>query len=249
MLGYNFTLLHCSCRNMRDVDTINFQYDNTLIRAYMLKGATLHNASMLSQPESYAFPSLRYLTKKLSAEPPPSIAVSPPPAGLHATACLTISTPQTQLVPLGVDKSYKPAVHCEAALNQLVQFSIQQQSIAWVSLNVGFPTMPLRLSEVCRGMQRLPSPPRKRISSSGSETSFDMFCRHECSTAQRDRIRLLGIRHVPLRVPRYGCYWPSSTTARASGMFAHHAPNHHSPTDAAVRGWHIDHPSSAGAHK
>jgi hypothetical protein len=52
-----------------------------------------------------------------------------------------------------VDKSYKPVVHCEAALNQLVQFSIQQQSIAWFSLNAGFPTIPLRLSEVCRDLQ------------------------------------------------------------------------------------------------
>jgi hypothetical protein len=94
MLGYNFTLLHRSCCNMGDVDAINHQYDNTLIRAYMSKGATLHNASMLIHPESYAFPSLRYLTKKLSAEPPPSIASSPPPAGLHATAYLAIITPQ-----------------------------------------------------------------------------------------------------------------------------------------------------------
>jgi hypothetical protein len=37
MLGYNFTLLHRSCRNMRDVDAINRQYDSTLIRAYMSK--------------------------------------------------------------------------------------------------------------------------------------------------------------------------------------------------------------------
>jgi hypothetical protein len=58
MLGYNFTLLHRSCRNMRDVDAINRQYDNTLICAYMSKGVTLHNASMLGHPESYAFPSL-----------------------------------------------------------------------------------------------------------------------------------------------------------------------------------------------
>jgi hypothetical protein len=96
MLGYNFTLLHRSYRNMHDVDAINRQYDNTLICAYISKGATLHNVSVLSHPESYAFPSLRFLTKKLSAEPPPSISVSPPPAGLHVTACLTISTPQTQ---------------------------------------------------------------------------------------------------------------------------------------------------------
>jgi hypothetical protein len=89
MLGYNFTLLHRSCRNLRDVDAINRQYDNTLIRAYMSKGATLHNA---------------YLTKKLAAEPPPTTAVLPPAAGLHVTSCLTISTPQTQLAPLGVDK-------------------------------------------------------------------------------------------------------------------------------------------------
>jgi hypothetical protein len=44
-------------------------------------------------------------------------------------------------------------MHCEAALNQLVQFSIQQQSIAWVSLNAGFPTIRLRLSKVCRDFQ------------------------------------------------------------------------------------------------
>jgi hypothetical protein len=37
MLGYNFTLLHRSCRNMSDVDAINRQYDNTLICAYMSK--------------------------------------------------------------------------------------------------------------------------------------------------------------------------------------------------------------------
>jgi hypothetical protein len=45
----------------------------------------------------------------------------------HHSSCLTISTPKTQSALLGVDKSYKLVVHCEAALNQLVQFSIQQQ--------------------------------------------------------------------------------------------------------------------------
>jgi hypothetical protein len=72
-------------------------------------------------------------------------------------------------VPLGVDKSYKPAVHCEAALNQLVQFSIQHKSLAWVSLNTGFPSTPLRLSEVCRDFQghlasKNPAADQKRLS-------------------------------------------------------------------------------------
>jgi hypothetical protein len=246
MLGYNFTLLHRSCRNMSDVDAINRQYDNTLIRDYMSKGATLHNASMLSHPESYAVPSLRYLTKKLAAESPPTTAVLPPAAGLHVTSCLTISTPQTQSAPLGVDKSYKPVVHCEAALNHMVQLSIQHQSIAWVSLNAGFPTIPLRLSELCRDFQfhlagKYPAADQKRLSTCFTGTTV---VQHNVTG-----IHFFGIRHVPLRVSRYGCYWPGSTTAQASRMVAHHAPKHYSPTDAAARSCHLDHTSSAGAHK
>jgi hypothetical protein len=72
MLGCTFTLLYRSCRSMHnddDADAINRQYDNSLILTYISKGAALHNASMISHPESYTIASLRYLTKKLSAEP------------------------------------------------------------------------------------------------------------------------------------------------------------------------------------
>jgi hypothetical protein len=207
MLGYKFTLLHRSCRNMRDVDAINRQYDNTLIRAYMSKGATLHNTSMLSHPESYAVPSLRYLTKKLAAEAPPTTAVLPPATGLHVTSCLTISTPQTQSALLGVEKSYKPVVHCEAALNHLVQLSIQQQSIAWVSLNAGFPTIPLRLSEVCRDFQfhlagEYPAADQKRLSTCFTGTTVvqhnvtgSIFLNQTCSSARVEVWMLLARQH------------------------------------------------------
>jgi hypothetical protein len=98
LLGYNFTVLHRSCKFMRDVDALNRQYSNPLIAQYMAKSATLHQESLQSHLESYAFPSLRYLTHKMAAAPPPASHYNASESLNVAVQCLTVSAPMMRPV-------------------------------------------------------------------------------------------------------------------------------------------------------
>jgi hypothetical protein len=66
---------------------------------------------------------------------------------------ITVISPLVIPLRPGTFTCYKLKVHCEASLNHLVQLSICNQLITWVSLDAAFPTIPLHLSEVCRDFQ------------------------------------------------------------------------------------------------
>jgi hypothetical protein len=135
---------------MRDVDVINRRYENDFIHTYMYTGDSLHNASMIGNPESYADSSLSYLTKKLTAMHPLASTIPLLHTSLSPPLCLEMSVPRTIPTPIGAFSSYQCDRHTEASLNPLVQFSIEDQALIWASLGAGFPTIPLRLSEVCQ---------------------------------------------------------------------------------------------------
>jgi hypothetical protein len=105
---------------------------------------------MTQHPESCAIPSLKFLSKKLAAEPPGADEIVLPQSTIAAFAMLAVSVPQVIPVASKTPKPFQPATTTEASLNTLVQYSIQSQSIMWVCLDAGFPTIPLHLSEVCR---------------------------------------------------------------------------------------------------
>jgi hypothetical protein len=71
MLGYNCTLHHRSHQLMRYVDAIKRRYETGLIKTYTMKQAALHSDSLRCHPNSYAIPNMRYVNRRLSADPPP----------------------------------------------------------------------------------------------------------------------------------------------------------------------------------
>jgi hypothetical protein len=105
---------------------------------------------MIEHPESYAIPSLKFLSKKLAAEPPGADEIVLPQSTINLFTMSTVSVPQVIPVASKTPNPFQPTTQMEASLNTLVQYSIQGQYIMWVCLDAGFPTIPLHLSEVCR---------------------------------------------------------------------------------------------------
>jgi hypothetical protein len=148
MLGYNCTLLHRSHHLMRDVDAINRRYDTGLIKTYMMKEAALHSKSLRCHPHSYAVPNLRYVNRRLSAEPPPLSASNISDPAAIRTLMMTICSPRTRLRTYHC-RPFRPTCFMETSVNTLVMHSIERDTIVWASLDAECPTVPWQLSQVC----------------------------------------------------------------------------------------------------
>jgi hypothetical protein len=140
MLGYNCTLLHRSHQLMRDVDAINRRYETGLIKTYMMKEAALYNESLLRHPNSYAVPNLRYVNRRLAADPPPLSDINASDPVAACTSMLALCSPRT-ILRTDHFKPFQRTCVTEKFVNRLVMHSIGAGKIVWASLDAGFPTV------------------------------------------------------------------------------------------------------------
>jgi hypothetical protein len=123
----------------------------------------LHNESLRCHPNSCAFTNLRYVNRRLAADPPPLSDINASDPVAACTSTMNLCSPRTILITEHC-KPFQPTCVAETSFNKLVMHSIEGCTIVWAPLDAGFPTVPWQLSQVCNKFSfhlASPLPPAK----------------------------------------------------------------------------------------
>ena len=148
LLGYHFSIIHRPARMMRDVDALNRQCQDPLIRQHHLRAAELHLQDAAERP--WAYDPAHFPTSALKPNPTSAPAIdSPVPATFSLSVAHLHSAPLQFAIPHSphLPPLPRPAVSCFHACAQptTIDPDISSCCKSWLSVNPGFPTLAAHL--------------------------------------------------------------------------------------------------------